>query len=66
MRVKNFLMLLKAEYFQKENKGKVLEVFYFNYDRAQFKILIPKQMLQKLPIALAQVKSGNIFEILIN
>ena len=24
-----------------------------------FKILIPKQMLQRLPIALAQVKAGN-------
>ena len=24
-----------------------------------FKVLIPKQMLQRLPIALAQIKAGN-------
>ena len=28
----------------------------------RFKILTPKQMLQRLPIALAQVKAGNNFE----
>ena len=37
-----------------ENKGKGL------------KILTPKQMLQRLPIALAQVKAGNNSEILLN
>ena len=30
------------------------------------KILTPKQMLQRLPIALAQVKTGNISESLLN
>ena len=30
------------------------------------KILTPKQMLQRLPIALAQVKSGNASENLLN
>ena len=30
------------------------------------KILIPEQMLQRLPIALAQVKAGNNSEILLN
>ena len=30
------------------------------------KILIPKQMLQRLPIALAQVKADNTFEKLLN
>ena len=30
------------------------------------KILIPKQMLQRLPIALAQVKTGNNSESLLN
>ena len=29
------------------------------FDRSYLKILIPKQMLQRLPIALAQVKTGN-------
>ena len=31
-----------------------------------FKILTPKQMLQRLPIALAQGKSGNNSESLLN
>ena len=31
-----------------------------------FKILSPKQMLQRLPIALAQIKSGNNSESLLN
>ena len=31
-------------------------------DRKQLKILTPKQMLQRLPIALAQVKAGNTSE----
>ena len=30
------------------------------------KILIPKQMLQRLPIAVAQVKAGNSSENLLN
>ena len=30
------------------------------------KILSPKQMLQRMPIALAQVKSGNTYENLLN
>ena len=30
------------------------------------KILTPKQMLQRLPIALSQVKAGNTFENLLN
>ena len=44
-----------------------------NYDEKQnetkgtgLKILAPKQMLQRLPIALAQVKAGNNFESLLN
>ena len=39
---------------ENENKGKIL------------KILTPKQMLQRLPIALAQVKAGNNSESLLN
>ena len=30
------------------------------------KILTPKQMLQRLPIALAKIKAGNAFENLLN
>ena len=44
-----------------------------NYDARQnettwmrLKILSPKQMLQRLPIALVQVKAGNNSEILLN
>ena len=40
------------------------------YDSKQegkgFKILTPKQMLQRLPIALAQIKAGNNSQILLN
>ena len=34
-------------------------------NHSNFKILTPKQMLQRLPIALAQVKPGNNSEILL-
>ena len=34
--------------------------------RSRLKILIPKQRLQRLPIAHAQVKAGNISENLLN
>ena len=40
--------------FNKQQKGK------------EIKILFPKQMLQRLPIALAQVKAGNTSENLLN
>ena len=35
-------------------------------DHSNIKILSPKQMLQRLPIALAQVEAGNTFENLLN
>ena len=49
-------MVLDAAYKSKQNEtnGKGL------------KILTPKQMLQRLPIALAQVKAGNNLESLLN
>ena len=37
-----------------------------NPDHSKLKILTPKQMLQRLPIALAQVKAGNNSESLLN
>ena len=37
-----------------------------NTDNSKLKILTSKQMLQRLPIALAQVKAGNNSEILLN
>ena len=36
------------------------------FDRTRFKILTPKQMLQRLPIALAQLKAVNTSETLLN
>ena len=37
-----------------------------NTDHSKLKILTPKQMLQRLPIALSQVKAGNNSENLLN
>ena len=37
-----------------------------NTDNSKLKVLPPKQMLQRLPIALAQVKAGNNSENLLN
>ena len=37
-----------------------------NPNHSKLKILSPKQMLQRLPIALAQVKAGNNSESLLN
>ena len=49
-------MILDAGYKAKQNKT----------TETGLKILIPKQMLQRLPIALAQVKAGNNSESLLN
>ena len=46
------VLLSEAKYKAKHGKG--------------LKILTPKQMLQRLPIALAQVKAGNTSENLLN
>ena len=49
-------MLSDANYDSKQNKTK----------GTGLKILTPKQMLQRLPVALAQVKAGNDSESLLN
>ena len=49
-------MLSDAKYNAKQNKT----------EGTGLKILTPKQMLQRLPIALAQVKAGNNSESLLN
>ena len=53
-------MRINSWYFQKWN----------SYNKSTqgkgLKTLTPKQMLQRLPIALAQVKTGNKFENLLN
>ena len=52
----------KSKIFSIKSKGSGL----LNTDRSKLKILTPKQMLQRLPIALAQVKAGNNSENLLN
>ena len=37
-----------------------------NLDHSKLKVVRPKQMLQRLPIALSQVKAGNNSESLLN
>ena len=60
MEAKKFLMLLKVEYSQKRKQGKRLtSILDEVFDNKQIKILTPKEMLQSLPIALTQVKTGN-------
>ena len=48
--------------FLTKSKG----VGILNPDHSKLKVLTPKQMLQRLPIALAQVKVGNNSETLLN
>ena len=52
----------KSKIFLKKSAGTGL----FNTNNSKLKILTPKQMLQRLPIALAQVKAGNNSENLLN
>ena len=51
-------MMLDASYNAEQNKTE--------QDGIRLKILTPKQMLQRLPTALAQVKAGNNSENLLN
>ena len=48
------IILLNVEYFQKRKKKALKSIL----DK-KLKIIIPKQMLQRFPIALAQVKVDN-------
>ena len=65
-------MFFKALYNFFEGREKILDPFeskifsiksknsgILNPDHSKLKVLSPKQMLQRLPIALAQVKAGN-------
>ena len=64
---KEFLMLLNAKYFQQNFPKKKVQVFQTRSLTIQkHKILSHKQILQRLAIALAQVKPGNISENLLN
>ena len=65
---------IKNFYNSKENVVKlynnyakiISEAMYKSKHGTGLKILTPKQMLQRLPIALAQVKAGNNSESLLN
>ena len=52
----------KSKTFSIKSKGSGI----LNLDHSKLKVLTPKQMLQRLPIALAQVKAGNNSESLLN
>ena len=52
----------ESEIFPVKSKG----TGFLNFDHSKLKILTPKQMLQKSPIALAQIKVGNDSESLLN
>ena len=52
----------KSKIFLTNSKGSGI----LNSDQSKLKILTPKQMLQRLPIALTQVKAGNNSEKLLN
>ena len=52
----------ESKIFSIKSKG----AFISSPNHSKLKILTPKQMLQRLPIALAQVKSGNNSEGLLN
>ena len=52
----------KSKIFLIKSKGTGI----FNADHSKLKILAPKQMFQRLPIALAQVNSGKNSENLLN
>ena len=55
-------MLLKSKIFLTKSRGAGI----LNPDHSKLKVLTPKQMLQRLLIALAQVKASNNSESLLN
>ena len=72
-------IVLKNLYNFFEGREKILDAFeskifltkskgagILNPDHSKLKVVTPKQMLQRLPIALAQVKAGNNSESLLN
>lgn len=69
---RKLLMVLKSKVFpigtQTQQKGRPLDLACVVKvsNHILIKVLTPEQMLQKLPIALSQVKAGNTSEELIN
>ena len=58
----NVLNVFESKIFLTKSKGAGI----LNPHHSKLKILAPKQILQRLPIALAQVKAGNNSESLLN
>ena len=64
--------IIRKDIPENENPNKIVHIVekILDFNKQQkgkgIKILTPKQMLQRLPIALAQVKSGNASENLLN
>ena len=61
-RVEKNILTLESKIFLTKFKGEGI----LNPDHSKLKILTPKQILQRLPIALAEVKAGNNSESLLN
>ena len=59
---KKVVNAFESKMFLKKSKGAGI----LNPDHSKLKLLTPEQMLQRLPIALAQVKAGNNLESLLN
>ena len=60
----NVLDVFESKIFSIKSKGKGAGIL--NANHSKLKLLTPKQMLQRLPIALAQIKAGNNSESLLN
>ena len=64
--------IIKKEFPENKNPNKIVEIVekILDFNKQQkgkgIKILTPKQMLQKLPVLLAQLKAGSTSENLLN
>ena len=59
--------LIKNQRINWKKSGNKIRIFLIKPEKGKgLKILTPKQMLQRLPIARAQVKAGNTLENLLN
>ena len=63
---RNEAIKLYDDYFSMISDAKTQAIKEEKQIGTGLKILTPKQMLQRLPVALAQVKAGNISENLLN
>ena len=65
-KARNEAIKLYNDYFSMISDAKTQAIEEEKQIGTGLKILTPKQMLQRLPVALAQVKAGNISENLLN